>query len=353
MDAHALRENGLQHVADALHASENLAIIGHVGPDGDCIGSQLALAHALRRLGKDVTCLIDSLSKVDSGFAFLPGYDSLTDVSVIDGSFETFVMVDVSEEKRIGEAGARLMSKASRLIIIDHHRVDPPECTASYIDSSAAAAGELVWQLIAMLLPDRTIEEATCSYTALMTDTGRFQFQNTNADVLRLAAEMVEAGADPSSIATNVYQSRSLGSLLFESQVIERLVVSKENRFAISWIALRDYEHFGIDESEGSRVIDSLRSLDCIDAVCLLKEQLQVDSSRGKTRSKTVIKGSLRSKTDFNVLQIAFELGGGGHKAAAGFTLNCSIEDARERMWAMLTKAMRSSSLDTSGEFIK
>ena len=202
----------LAEFAEALDRFESFALCGHVSPDGDCLGSQLALAHALRAKGKRAVCLLAHDDAVDKSFLFLPGANELIPACEFESDVDAFIAVDVPNLERLGDA-ARVHESAGAHFTLDHHAVESCMAEYNYVDPDAPATGMLVWRLIGEMGVERTFEMAQCCYLALMTDTGRFQFQNTTPEAFALAGEMVTAGARPEECSQEIYQRRSAASL--------------------------------------------------------------------------------------------------------------------------------------------
>lgn len=307
---------GLPEIANALLAADHMLVCGHVSPDGDCLGSALGLAWALRALGKDVTCLLAKDEPVEFGLRFLPGVADMVPACDYTGSYDAFVSVDVPNPDRMGNDAKRLHAQARETITIDHHISNGPMSRVNYVDADAPAAAMLVWDLIPLLgvRPDAAM--ATCCYTGLLTDTGRFQFQNTTADALKYAAQMVAAGADPADIAREVYQNRSRASIALEKRMLGRIAYHGGGRFAVSYLKRSDFVETGAIKADAEPMIDIVRSIRGVQVACMLREQ------EGQVR------GSLRAKDDTDVSVLAARFGGGGHKAAAGFTFEGTLDRA-------------------------
>ena len=314
----------LEGIAEALMGCSSVAICGHVSPDGDCVGSQLALACALRALGKRVFCLLATDEPLEGTLAFLPGADRLVPASSFGDYVECFVAVDVPTPERLGAADA-VRRAAPLTITVDHHAVPKAMSHLSYTDPDAAATALLVWRLVGHLGVDYDEAIATCAYTGLMTDTGRFQYQNADAAAFEAAAQMVAAGAAPGAIAREVYQNRRLASVLLEAVAIAHLELSADGRAALSWLSTADFASCGASRPDAEPLIDVLRAIEGVSVACMLREQ------DGQVR------GSLRAKGDVDVAALACELGGGGHRAAAGFTLDGSLDDAVALLRGRLT----------------
>lgn len=314
----------LDEIASRIHGAQSFALCGHVSPDGDCLGSQLALASALRAMGKDVVCLLAKEDFVDPSLSFMEGFDQLIPASEFQGDVDLFIALDVPTRERLVDAAA-VLDKARSSITIDHHESDTAMTEFTFAAPSSASCSLLVWDLIALLGVERTAAIATCAYAGLMTDTGRFQYQNADALCFSKAAEMVQAGAMPHEISRAVYQNRTKASVLIEGIALDRMLLLQDGKLAMSWLTKADFECCGATKADAEPIIDILRSIRGISVACMLREQ------------DGMVRGSLRAKDDADVASVAREYGGGGHKAAAGFSLDMSIEEAVDTMKCRLS----------------
>ena len=241
-----------------------------------------------------------------------------------ESDVDAFIAVDVPNLERLGDA-ARVHERTGAHFTLDHHAVESCMAEYNYVDPDAPATGMLAWRLIGEMGVERTFEMAQCCYLALMTDTGRFQFQNTTPEAFALAGEMVSAGARPEECSQEIYQRRSAASLGLEGVMLSNMQVAPSGEWALSYARLDDFERLGAVKADAEPLIDVLRSLDGIRVACMLREQ------------EDVVRGSLRAKGDgIDVAALAREIGGGGHKAAAGFTYKGSIDDALAELPALL-----------------
>ncbi len=215
--------------------------------------------------------------------------------------------LDTPIPDRLGVA-RELSESAGTLLVIDHHPDAIEYGDVHVLDSSAAATGQLVWRLLDALDAPRTPETALCCYAALLTDTGRFQYQNTSPDALRAAAEMIEAGVDPSEAARLIYHDRSAGSLALEARAMSRLTVANGGRVAYSWVTDADFDELGVLPEEAEGLPDAVRVVRGVDVIALMREK------------GDEVRVNLRAKNSFDVAGVARHFGGGGHPAAAGFT---------------------------------
>lgn len=317
----------LDGIAALLHEADDICICGHMNPDGDCMGSALALRLCLLQLEKNVHVLNPSRDELDASFDILPGADQLVHAGKFKGECATFVAVDAPSPERMGHAAAALQEKARTTITIDHHAAPERMSEYSYTDPDAASTTMLVWALAKKMGVELTNEIATCAYAGLITDTGRFQHQNTDAAALKAAYEMVSAGADASKIAEQFFQKRSLASVRLEGRAIDHMRLLDSGRIAISYITRADMEEFSACKADCEPLVDILRSIDGVKVCCMIREE------------KGHVRGSFRSKDGTDVAEIARRFGGGGHKAAAGFTLHESLADSIKVVEAALDNA--------------
>lgn len=314
----------LTEIASRINGAQSFALCGHVSPDGDCLGSELALASALRALGKEVHCLLAKADFVDPSLSFMEGFEELVPASECACEVDLFIALDVPTRERLADA-AVVLDGARSSITIDHHESDTAMTEFTFAAPSSASCSLLVWDLVGLLGVERTAAIATCAYTGLMTDTGRFQYQNADALCFAKAAEMVEAGAKPHEISRAVYQNRTKASLMIEAIALDRMIYLEGGKLAMSWLTKADFEACSATKADAEPIIDILRSIRGISVACVLREQ------------DGVVRGSLRAKDDADVASVAREYGGGGHRAAAGFSLDMSIDEAVETMKSRLS----------------
>ncbi len=317
----------LHALAQELKAYDSFVICGHVSPDGDCLGSQLALACALEQLGKQVTCVLAKDEPIEADLRFLPGADKLMFAGDFVGDVDAFVGVDVPTRERVGAAVA-LCDQAKVRFTVDHHAVDSTMADFVYVDPDAASTTVLIWQLCEALGVDRVGDITTCCYTGLVTDTGCFQYQNANDEAFACALEMVQNGAQPAAICKAIFQNRSLASLKLEALTIDRMLIQNDGQTALSWLTIEDFERNGAVKADAEPLINTLRSVSGVRVACMLRQQ------------QDCIRGSLRAKDETDVASIARSLGGGGHTAAAGFTLECSLDEAVATLQKLLAEAV-------------
>ncbi|HEY8418596.1 MAG TPA: bifunctional oligoribonuclease/PAP phosphatase NrnA [Limnochordales bacterium] len=318
--------DGLAPVAAALRGHASYVIIGHVDPDLDSLGSVLALAWGLERLGKRVHAL--SPDPVRPEWRFLPGADRIQVPPPVPTDAEALVVLDCD----LGRTGpvAAVAERFAHVYNLDHHVTNVAGGTVRYIDPQAAATGEIIYAVLVEhwgLPLDQAA--ATCLYAAVMTDTGSFRYSNTRAATLRIAGALVEAGARPDEIASLVYEQASWSSLQLLARALATLERTPEGR--IAWITVtRDMlAAVGARYDDADGMVQFPRMVKGVEVAIIFRELPD-----GGTRV------GLRSKGAVDVSRIAAALGGGGHPRAAGCTLALPVAAARERVLAAVQQAM-------------
>lgn len=322
--------DSLEEIAAHMRECDNFVIGGHVSPDGDCVGSQLALWAALSALGKNAVCVSASSDPLPYSLMFLPGASEIICGEAVDVPCDTYVAVDVSDEPRFGN-GQPSFKEASTTFILDHHRCDDRIAQWSYVDPYSPSASMLIWKLVRILCEEPPAASALCAYTGLMTDTGGFRFQNTNAEAFEVASELVSYGADPSLVATQVFQNQSLASLCLEKVALDHMSIFADGEGVLTFISRADIEECGARKSDTDHLIDVIRSVRGVRVACILREE------------NGFIKGSLRAKDDTDVASLAATLDGGGHRAAAGFTLHMPLTEAVPFMCEKISELLSGS----------
>ncbi|MGI6216717.1 MAG: DHH family phosphoesterase [Coriobacteriales bacterium] len=314
-----MQNSTFEEMVEYIKDEQSFAVCGHVNPDGDCIGSVLAMTCALRQAGKNAVPLLANSSPVPAKYGFLDGSEDFMHASHYKEDPDVFISVDTPFGDRMGE-GLEVMGRAKKVVQIDHHPGDGVDRGLFHIDTSSASASMLVWEFAVALLGTPDVNIATACYTGLLTDTGRFQFQNTDARALNCASQLVSAGTDPALVATEVYEMRPLPSLQLEGRLISRIEFTSGGRIAWSWVEDADYVELGAKKEDTEGLVDVVRSVEGIDIAVLV---------RGRSNS---VRCSIRAKRDLDVSVIASKFGGGGHKAASGFTVPGTLDKVRDEL---------------------
>ncbi len=317
----ALPEEAIR-IAGALRSAGTVIVSSHVNPDGDAVGSVLGATLALRSTGIKATPTLADAGPAPATYAFLHGHDTFRSAEGLEAP-DVFLALDTPNTERLGLA-KDLAEAAGRLVVIDHHPDNQRFGADAWVDSAAAATGQMLWALLPELGVVPTPDIAMCLYVGLMTDTGRFSYGNTDPRALRDAADMVAAGADPFAAYSMTYETRTIGFLHVQAKVMERTRHANGGLVAYSWLTDDDVAEAGMDLAEAENLIDTVRSVGDVEAVFLVK------CHDGRCHV------SLRAKTDFDVAAVARAFGGGGHRAAAGFTTERDREDTVTALLAAL-----------------
>ena len=319
----------LTALVEALPRFQRCIVTAHVNGEGDSFGSQLALAHLLRQLGKEVFVINDSTVPVN--LRFLPEIDLLQQPGEALPPYDALFVVDVPVLERLGKV-ATLRDRAKPIVVIDHHVPQQPFGTLQYIDPKAAAAGQLVYRLYDALHVAIDREAAILLYVTLLTDTGSFRYSNTTGEVHRIAARLIEAGAEPSAIYQEIYEHRTVDDLRLQGVALQALQTTPDG--ALAWIALSQarLQQAGVTLESSEALIDLPRSLWGTAAVYVTREI-----------EPQVWRVSLRSKGRIDVNAVAQQFGGGGHRAASGCTLSGDEATVVARLNAALQPAIQAA----------
>lgn len=289
-------------IIEAIDSAKTIGIISHINPDGDNLGSIMALYHSLSEYGSAVRPI--AIDGIPDNLDFLPNIFDMSDD--IESELDLLICVDCSDEYRLGNAMS-LIDKSKVVINIDHHKTNSMFGDINLVDDGAAATGELIYTLLKETELPLNYNAALSIYTAISADTGSFRYSSTTPLTHRIAAELMEFGVDCQLVNENLYQRNSLGKMLLYKTVINRLELELEGRVAYTYVLGSDYGELGLKKSDMEGVVELVRDIEGVQLAFLLKE-----TSDG-------FRGSFRSETNIDVSEIAMRLNGGGHSQAAGF----------------------------------
>ena len=313
----------LADIVAAIAGRQRFVLTSHSRPDGDAIGSQLAMAYALRALGKDVQ-LINS-DPAPPQFQVFPGVRDIQLSDSVHGQFDAAIVMECGDLSRTGVAGFEKYF----VINIDHHPGNKQFGAINWFDETAAACGEMVFELIDALGVPLTPAIATHIYVTILTDTGGFHFSHISPRTFEICRRCAEAGAEPQAIARAIYDSSSMGRLRLMGAVLHGLEFEGGGRAALATLTLETLARTGATQDDSDGLINIPLSVKEIQAVAFFKE-IAPDSFRI----------SLRSKGDVDVNRVASVFGGGGHKNAAGCTINGAYRDVRKQLVDELQRAL-------------
>jgi bifunctional oligoribonuclease and PAP phosphatase NrnA len=314
-------EADLAAVAEALRSNDRFIVTTHENPDGDALGSLLATTFALRELGKDADMYLFGEVPIPNEYEFMD-FAGIVRGPNPDSSDRVVVALDCANERRLGPESA-LLDKAQLVVDIDHHHDNTRFGKVNLIVGHASSTGEILADVFRELDVSLTPEIAEALYIAVVTDTGRFQYANTTAKALRLAAELVEAGADVHRVFQGVYENVAFAKLKLVARALENAEVFEGGRVVVSHLEREDFEHAGAEEPYSEGIIDYLRAVEGTELAALIREPPTANGPTHRISLRT-------TEADLDVSAIARKSGGGGHRQAAGFSSEASIEEITE-----------------------
>lgn len=317
----------IDRVVEAIRAHRTFCIVGHIRPDGDCVGSQLGLALALKNEGKQVACWNED--PIPEKYQFLDT-EKLYSKPRDNQAFDCVIATDAASLERTGKV-ADCIKQRKVLINIDHHESNTRFGDINWVSPREPSTGELVFRLLKIAKWPITKPIADCLFTAVSTDTGSFQYPSTRPGTYHVAGELVRRGANLAKICDEVYQSYPVSRARLLRQVYNKFRLTHENRIAYFWLKKADFARTGADSSDSEGLIDHIRAIAPVVVACVFEEV-----------EPNLTRISLRSKSDkINVNEIAAQFGGGGHPAAAGARIEGTPLSTQRKVIAVLKKAIR------------
>ncbi|HSL65482.1 MAG TPA: bifunctional oligoribonuclease/PAP phosphatase NrnA [Gaiellaceae bacterium] len=308
-------------VADAIRAHDRFLVTTHENPDGDALGSLLASTLALRQLGKDAVMFLNWPAPLPGEYRFMDLGDLRRDLPS-DLESRALLAVDCANESRLGDDRS-FLERAVLVLDVDHHHDNSRFGDVNLVVPDASSTGEVLRDVFRELDVRLTPEIAEALYIALVTDTGRFQYANTTPKTLRLAAELVESGADVHKVFQDVYESVQFAKLKLLARALDRARIHDGGRVVVSWLVRDDFAEVGAEEPYSEGIIDFLRAVEGAELAALIREPPRDEGPMRRV--------SLRSSVDgLDVSAIARSFGGGGHKQAAGFSTDASVDEITE-----------------------
>lgn len=313
-----------EQIIDVINKSSKIAVTSHVQPDGDNVGSSLALCLVLQKLNKQTAYIIDD--NIPEVYRFLKGAKEVERLSsYADLDYDLVISMDCGDLERLGKV--KELAEKTRLINIDHHISNTNFGDINLVEENASATAEIVYKLIKTMgvFIDKDIAE--CIYTGIVTDTGMFQYSNTSEETHSIAAELIIAGVSPSDIFNKVYQNSPKEKVLLMKEALKSLEFYNNDKISCITISKSQIDSIAKDDLDTEGIVNLARDIAGVEVAVFLKE-----------KEPNVVKASLRSKSYVDVCAIAKEFGGGGHIRAAGCTLTGELEQAKEQMLKALQK---------------
>jgi phosphoesterase RecJ-like protein len=313
-----------EQIIDIISKSSKIAVTSHMQPDGDNIGSSLALCLALKKLGKKAVFVIDD--NVPELYRFLKGArEAEKPSSVAEIDFDLLIALDCGDLERLGKA-AQLVSK-TKLVNIDHHISNTKFGEMNLIEENASATAEIVYKLIKSMgiFIDKDI--ADCIYTGIVTDTGMFQYSNTSEETHSIAAELIIAGVSPSDIFNKIYQNSPKEKVLLLGEALKSLEFFNNDMISCISISKAQVDNIAEEDIDTEGIVNLGRDIFGVEVAIFLKQ-----------KETNLVKVSLRSKTYIDVSIIAKDFGGGGHIRAAGCAVAGSLESVKQQILEAIQK---------------
>lgn len=314
----------LSQVVELIEHKRRFAITSHVRPDGDSLGSSLGLYWLLRALGKEVEVIMRD--PAPHAYQKLPGVDLVRVTPTVDREYDAVFVIECSDIDRPG-----LIDLEKQFVVnIDHHTSTVLFGTINWIDATASAVGEMIYNLCKATGVRVTVEIAECVYTALLTDTGSFHYSNTTERTFKIASELVRTGVRPAKTAEAIYSNYQWPKIELLSQVLS--TARRDDTGHVAWMrqTAEMQERTKASEEDADGFVNFPLAVGDVHAVALFKEC-----------APGVYRTSLRSKGDVNVAKVAEHFGGGGHRNAAGCTLNGSWDEIEKQVVPLLQDAVK------------
>ena len=317
-----------QAILRVFDQHQSFVLSTHVNPDGDALGSELALYSFLKDLGKQVK--IFNTDTAPKNYRFLPFYDAILPAKAFQQDFpEVLVVLDAGVLKRIGAYLSRSLIPTQATVNIDHHSAAEPFGDYNLVETDASSTSEIIYRLIRHHGTPIGKERAICLYTGIMFDTGCFRYSNSTPMAHHVAADLIEEGIVVDEIYRAVYESMPIGTLLLLSEVFQTFGTTPDGKIGWLYATQEMFRKTGTTRDNVDGFINHIRSVDTVEVAILMSEQKNGES-----------KASLRSKSSVDVGEIASVFGGGGHQRAAGCEIDAPCEEAIGQLVATVQRQM-------------
>ncbi len=312
----------------AIKKFNKFLISAHINPEGDSIGSQIALASLLRRIGKDVIILNDS--PVPHVLQFMNGTENILKEMPRNFEFDAAIILDCPDMTRVGSI-SKYIGSDKIIINIDHHISNEDFGRYNWVNAQCSSVGEMIFELFKSFKLKIKYDEAMAIYAAIMTDTGSFKYTNTSSRTHRIAAELMEIGVRPYEIYGRIYEASSIQDTNLLSEALQTLKVSDDGKVAWLWVTKAMLKKTKASLEGTEELINFARSIDGVEVAALFRE----------TGTKDKIKVSFRSKGKIDVNKLASYFGGGGHVTASGCSVYGKIQDVENKVLDKARKMTR------------
>ncbi len=320
----------MHQIINQLKKSQDILVTTHVQPDGDALGSLIAMGLALSAFKKSVTLYTEG--EIPNALKFLPAANRIVHHLDDVNSFDTAVILDCGDLQRVGEFAPKI-SKIPMIINIDHHITNTGFGHLQIVDPTACATAEIIYRLVKEMQMPISRLMAFSIYTGIMTDTGSFRFTNTNQEAFAICEEMVGLGVDPSFVAGHVSVTYSLSRIKLLNMVLESIEVSENGKLSLMTLTQEMLTKANSKPEDLGRLINYARHIENVKVAALIFESKR--SGPVKPNGKHQFHISLRSDGTVNVAEIAEKYGGGGHRSAAGFNLTTTLKNIKKKILSL------------------
>jgi len=319
----------MEQILNQLKKSKRLLLTSHIHPDGDAIGSLLAMGLTLEAMKKDV--MLFNESPTPAVYQFLPSIHRIKNEPGDMGAYDTAIVLDCSDLQRIGDM-AVAVSNIPTVINIDHHITNTRFGNYQLIDAKASATAEIIYRIIKALDIPITMAMAYAVYTGIMADTGSFRFSNTTPDAFRICHEMVGYGADAHKVAHHVYETISLNRIKLLNMVFDTIELTENGKLSIMTLTQNMLQVTGTEIADVNGLINYAKRIENVKVAALLYER---KNGRCRSNRESQFHVSLRSDGAIDVSLIASSFGGGGHISAAGFDICSTLPELKKQLYAL------------------
>ena len=303
---------------DIIKGSKKILLLSHVNPDGDTLGSMCAMYSMIYNRFK-IKADMNVVSNIPFNYKFLPNINLAQRYYNQSLVYDLVITLDVAAIDRVRDSKI-FFDKAKVTVNIDHHKTNPKFGDYQLIEPEASSTGEVLYNYFKKNDWKIDKDSAICLYTAIMTDTGNFRFENTTSNVFRAVADLVEAGANPNRLYKYCYETKSKNFVMFQNYCVNKAEFLNDNKIAYTVVYKKDLEKFSAGDDYTDGIAETLRAIDSTEVAFVVKE---VDSKTTKV--------SMRSK-QLDIAQICAKFGGGGHTFAAGCTIKASVKDSVDKL---------------------
>lgn len=323
-----LKKCTVKEISDQLLQEDNYFIIGHIIPDGDCIGSMLALYLGLKSLGKKVEMVLEDA--VPDLYLFLDGTCLIKSSAVPESSEYNLIFLDCSDLKRAGEEVIKNFTVPEYTFNIDHHATNDFFAHYNYVDADASSTAEIIYNILSCMQVNIDSRIAEALYTGMLMDTGSFQYSNTKSSTLQIAARLLDKGVDLDKLRINLFESKDKREILLLGKALQSINFSADGKIAWMTLSYTDVESIGALGLHPEGIINYTRMIKGVEVGILFREV-----------SPGMIKIGFRSKGEVDVAFLASKIGGGGHKKAAGASREGTLEEVKSQVLAMVEEVVK------------